>query len=109
MTNRHLIVLCTCPDTATAKEMARRLVEERLAACVNQLSGITSTYRWQDKVEEETEALLIIKTVEDVFEALKARIIALHPYELPEVIAVPISTGAGHYLRWIEESVELPD
>ncbi len=105
MAPRHLIALCTCPDAATASTIARRLVEERLAACVNRVEGVTSTFRWEGQVEEDTECLLVIKTVEEVYPALEKRIKAMHPYELPEIIAVPITTGATGYLRWIEESI----
>ena len=100
MSNLH--VLCTCPDDGpTADSIASALVAERLAACVNRLPGVKSTYRWQDEVRHDTEALLLIKTTRERFDALRARILALHPYELPEIIAVDIALGLDRYLSWI--------
>lgn len=96
-----IVVLCTCPDEAAAERIASALVEERLAACVNRVPGIASTYRWQGKVERERECLLLIKTTSERFDALRERIVALHPYELPEVIAVDIALGHAPYLAWI--------
>lgn len=99
-----LLVYSAFPDDASAALAARALVEERLAACVNRLPGIASTYRWQGSVHEDTEVLLLAKTTADRFEALRDRLLALHPHELPEIIAV--EAGAGHvaYLDWIAES-----
>jgi periplasmic divalent cation tolerance protein len=99
-----LIVLCTCPDEAAAERIATALVEERLAACVNRIPHIASIYRWQGKVCRDTEYLLLIKTTRERFEALRERIVALHPYELPEVIAVDIASGLAPYLAWIESA-----
>jgi periplasmic divalent cation tolerance protein len=96
-----IVVLCTCPDEASAERIASALVEERLAACVNRISGIASTYRWQGKVERGHECLLLIKTTSERFDALRERIVELHPYELPEVIAVDIALGHAPYLAWI--------
>ena len=77
------------------------LVEERLAACVQALPGVVSTYRWQDAVQQETEVLLLIKTTRERFDELKARLPALHPYEVPELIAVDAVDGLAAYLDWI--------
>jgi periplasmic divalent cation tolerance protein len=99
---RALIVFCTCPDEAVADRIALALVEERLAACVNRLPGIVSTYRWQAEVQRDTEVQLLIKTTRERFDALHDRILALHPYELPEVVAVDIALGTAPYLAWIE-------
>jgi len=96
-----LLVFCTCPDEETATGIAEALVVERLAACVNRLPASTSVYLWQDKVERDTETLLLIKTTNARFEALRARLCALHPYELPEVIAIPVTKGLPAYLRWV--------
>jgi periplasmic divalent cation tolerance protein len=96
-----IVVLCTCPDEASAERIASVLVEERLAACVNRVPGISSTYRWQGKVDRARECLLLIKTTSERFDALRERIVALHPYELPEVIAVDIALGHAPYLAWI--------
>lgn len=104
MPANHLLVLTTCPDPGTASSIARALVEERLAACVNRLDGIASTYRWQDETREDTECLLLIKTSAHTFERLAERIRALHPYELPELIAVPVERGLPAYLRWMTEA-----
>lgn len=95
------IVYCTCPDTATAERLARELVEHHLAACVSCVPGIRSVYRWQGKVEESTEILLMIKTASDRIDALKAHIVLTHPYELPEVLVVPVASGLDRYLDWI--------
>ena len=97
-----LIVFCTCPDETCAEHIATALVEEHLAACVNRIPGIASTYRWQGKLCRDSEQLLLIKTTRERFEALRERIVALHPYELPEVIAVDIAAGSAPYLDWIE-------
>lgn len=100
-----LLCLCTCPDAASAQKLAETLVGERLAACVNRLPGVLSTYRWQGKVGTDSEELLLIKTTADRFETLKARLLALHPYELPELIALPIENGHAAYLDWVRANV----
>ena len=86
-----ILVLCTCPDSACAERVATSLVEERLAACVNRIAAIESTYRWQGKICRDSEHLLLIKTTSERFEALRDRIVALHPYDIPEIIAVDIA------------------
>jgi periplasmic divalent cation tolerance protein len=96
-----IVVLCSCPDEAVGERIGSALVEERLAACVNRVPGIASTYRWQGKVDRARECLLLIKTTSERFDALRERIVALHPYELPEVIAVDIALGHAPYLAWI--------
>jgi periplasmic divalent cation tolerance protein len=100
-----LLVLCTCPDAASGERIARTLVEERLAACVNRVPGLISVYRWQDAVESAAEELLLIKTTRDAFPALQARLLALHPYALPEVIALPVDHGHMPYLDWVRAAV----
>jgi periplasmic divalent cation tolerance protein len=97
-----LLVLCTCPDEAVGERLATALVEEHLAACVNRVSGVASTYRWKGALQHDSEHLLLIKTTRDRFDALRERIVALHPYELPEVIAVDIALGLAPYLTWID-------
>lgn len=99
----HLLILCTCPDEATAQIIADQLVDQQLAACVNILPGLTSVYQWQGKRETAQEHLLLIKTTNEAYQTLEQTITELHPYELPEVIAVPISQGLGGYLQWIEQ------
>jgi periplasmic divalent cation tolerance protein len=106
MTNEPQIVLCTVPDEGAAKQIAAALVEERLAACVNIIPGITSVYRWQDAVETAAELLLIIKTNAAVYPRLEDRIRILHPYELPEIIAVSPAGGLPDYFEWITTSLE---
>lgn len=86
-----------------AQRIARALVEERLAACVNVVPGVVSVYRWKGVVEKEDELLLVIKTIGERVEQLKARLLQLHPYELPEVVVIPIGGGHAPYLEWIAE------
>jgi periplasmic divalent cation tolerance protein len=99
--SEHLLVLTTCPGNITAKKIANELVMERLAACVQVISGVQSFFRWVGKVDNSEELLLLIKTTSDRYPALQDRIVSLHPYELPEIITVPISGGLQGYLAWI--------
>ncbi|WP_374249090.1 divalent-cation tolerance protein CutA [Thermomonas sp.] len=96
-----LLCLCTCPDMATAERIAGTLVEEQLAACVNLLPGVTSLYRWQGRLQRDAEVLLLIKTTRDRYPALQARLPQLHPYELPELLAVEAADGLPAYLHWL--------
>lgn len=96
-----LLCLSTAPDRPVADRIARTLVEERLAACVNLLPGITSVYRWQGAVETGEEVLMLAKTSAERLDALTARIAELHPYDVPEVVAVEIGGGLPAYLEWI--------
>ena len=96
-----LVVLVTTPTPERAAEIARAVVEERLAACGNVVPGLRSIFRWEGKVEDEAEALLVLKTTRARFEALKDRVLALHPYQVPEVIALPVEAGSAAYLEWI--------
>lgn len=100
------VVFCTCPPDE-AKPLARQLVEERLIACANILPGATSVYRWEGAVCEDEEALLVMKTSTERIPELTERIRALHSYEVPEVIALPLATDEGNpaYLRWLMEQV----
>lgn len=104
-----LLCLCTCPDAASARAIAEALVAERLAACVSRLPGLQSTYRWQDGIEHADEVLLLIKTAADRLDALTARVQALHPYELPELIAVEAAGGLAPYLAWVAEQTREDD
>ena len=105
----HLqLVLCSVPNRETAEHIAETLVSERLAACVNIIPGIVSVYRWKETIEKDGELLLLIKTSRDSYEPLEQRIQALHPYELPEIIAVPIQTGQTDYIQWIENCLITP-
>ncbi|GAB2553010.1 divalent-cation tolerance protein CutA [Rhodanobacter koreensis] len=100
-----LLCYCSCPDSTCAQALAEALVSERLAACVNRLPGISSTYRWQGQVTTDREELLLIKTTTGCFDALKARLLQLHPYELPELIAIPVEHGHSAYMDWVRQSV----
>lgn len=99
-----IVVLVTTPSAEKAAEIARAVVEERLAACGNVLPGLRSIYRWKGEVQEDAEALLLLKTRRGHFDRLRERIVALHPYELPEVIALPVEAGHAPYLDWIAGS-----
>jgi len=103
----HQIIICTCPEEESATKLSRVLVEEQLAACVNILPKIKSVYRWQGKVEQDNEYLLLIKTLESKFQLVKTRIQVLHPYDVPEVIALNIQQGNKEYLDWISNSILL--
>jgi len=107
MPTDSLVVLCTLPDREQATRLARALVEERLAACASLVPGLTSVYRWQGAIQQDEEVLLLVKTTQAVYTRLEQRIRALHPYELPEIIAVPIQTGQADYLKWIQESLTI--
>lgn len=103
-----LVALCTCPNPDAAARIAAALVEERLAACVNAIGGVRSVYRWKGEVCRDDEVLLVIKTTRERFTALAARIVELHPNELPEVIAVEIAAGHAPYLEWIASETTPP-
>jgi len=96
-----ILIHCSCPDQTVAARIARALVEERLAACVQAVPGAVSTYRWNGAVQVDHEVVLVIKTVRARFEAIRLRIVEMHPYELPEIIAVDIGAGHAPYLDWI--------
>jgi len=98
-----VLVITNLADVASAQKLARTLVEQRLAACVNMLPAVQSIYRWNGAVEEAAEVTLLIKTTAARYAALEQAIQALHPYELPEVIAVPVSAGLPAYLGWIAQ------
>jgi periplasmic divalent cation tolerance protein len=101
----EIVMLSTVNSMKTAAKIARVLVEERQAACVNIVPGIRSIYRWEGKVCDEMELLLIIKTTQARFEAARQRIRSLHPYQLPESIALPIVAGDQEYLAWLSANV----
>jgi periplasmic divalent cation tolerance protein len=100
-----VVILVTAPSAEVAAGIARAVVEERLAACGNVLPGVRSIYRWEGKVQDEPEVLLILKTQRKRFPELRDRILALHPYEVPEVLALPVEAGSDAYLDWIAQAM----
>ena len=100
------LVLCTCPDHDTARQLAEQLVGQRLAACVNIVPGLESIYTWQGKVERDSEVLLIIKTRQDRYAQVEETLLQHHPYELPEILRVSLSGGLRDYLHWIDNALE---
>ena len=96
-----LLCFCTCPDDASAERLATALVEERLVACATLLPAARSIYRWQGAIEQADEVLLLLKTTHARYPALEARLPALHPYELPELVAVESTAGLPAYLQWV--------
>jgi len=99
-----ILVFNTCPDLETARKIAEKLVNQKMAACVNIVPTIFSVYEWQGKIEQEQEHLLFIKTHKARYAELEALIREIHPYELPEIIAVPISNGLPGYLDWVNKN-----
>jgi periplasmic divalent cation tolerance protein len=102
-----LIVHCSCADDGSADVIARTLVEEHLAACVSVLPGMRSTFRWQGETHTDNEVLMLIKTTRERYPALADRLLELHPYELPEIIAVDVSAAHAPYVAWVESAVGL--
>jgi periplasmic divalent cation tolerance protein len=105
MTDQVIVAFSTCPDEASARSLAQALVTERLATCVNRLAGVTSTYLWDGRLQDEAEILLIIKTTAARQAELEARLKALHPYELPELVVMPVTGGNDTYLQWVRSGV----
>ncbi len=95
------VVLVTAPDEETGRRLARLVVDRRLAACVNLVPGISSTYRWEGAVREDTEVLLLVKTLPDRLAALESALRAAHPYDVPEIVALPSLATHGPYLAWV--------
>ncbi len=104
----HQIIYCTCPNQETAEKIARTLVSEKLAACINIVPSITSIYQWQGKIETAQECLLLIKSRQDAYPELEKKITAIHPYELPEIVAVSIAHALPDYLNWMDTCLQ-PD
>lgn len=100
-----IMVLCNVPDAALAQQIAETLVGEQLAACVNIMAPCRSVYRWQGKLENASEVPLQIKTTAVAYPALQARLLQLHPYEVPEIIALPLAAGLPAYLTWVAAEV----
>jgi periplasmic divalent cation tolerance protein len=101
-----IVVLVTVGSAQEATQLAKSLVEKRLAACVNQIPGISSWYWWEDKVTEDQEVLLVMKSSRERFDELEKEVLRLHSYAIPEVIALPIVEGSKNYLNWIEDSLK---
>ncbi len=106
MDSDFLVILMTAPGLESARQIARALVEKRLAACVNLLPGVTSIYRWEGQVQEDAEVLLICKTRRARLAALQEEVKAIHPYQVPEILALPVAAGSEAYLNWVGESVQ---
>ena len=104
-----LICFCTCPESHTAERIATALVQERLAACVNIVPGLRSIYRWEGQVEAVDEVLLLVKTSAEAYPALQDRLRELHPYELPELLAVETASGLPEYLLWVADETRRKD
>lgn len=100
-----VVALSTVATAEDAERIARSLVEKGVAACVNVVPGVVSFYRWKGRLERDAEVLLVIKTRGERFEQLKAALLAEHPYEVPELVALPIAGGHERYLEWLEDSV----
>jgi periplasmic divalent cation tolerance protein len=99
-------LLCTCPNATTARDLARGLVERRLAACVNILPEIRSIYRWDGEIQVDSEVLMVIKTTRDAYAPLESWLLERHPYDVPEVLALPVGAGSADYLDWVMNEVE---
>ena len=108
METQPLVVYCTCPDATVAERIAETVVSEHLAACASIVPGLVSIYRWQGQVRRDNELLLILKTRDAIYPLLEKRIRALHPYEVPEIIALPIQMGAADYLDWLSDNTGAP-
>ncbi len=100
-----IVVLTTCPDQAVASRIAHELVQSGLAACASRVGQVHSTYRWQGAIRDEPEVLLVIKTLSNRYPELEMRLKSLHPYEVPEIIALPVAAGSAEYLSWLQGAV----
>lgn len=109
MSDQVILALTTCPDEASAQAIAAALVQERLAACVNRVGGLRSTYFWDARLQDESEILLIIKTTAGRLGDLQAWLAALHPYELPELLTIAVAGGNERYLDWVRMGVTKQD
>src|SRR5580658_1646185 len=107
MTNK-IVVFSTCGSEPEAERLARRLIEERLAACVNIVAPVRSFFRWKGVVETALEWMLVIKTSRDLFEPLRLSLEGAHSYELPEVLAIPVVEGSPNYMSWLDLELRVP-
>jgi periplasmic divalent cation tolerance protein len=108
MTNK-IVVLSTCANGDDAARIARALVDSRLAACVSVVPGLRSYYRWEGRIETGDEVLLVIKTSRELFAPLQSELAKIHPYELPELLALPVIEGSEDYLNWLDSNLDLGD
>lgn len=108
MIENVLIVMTNCPDAEVADRLARTLVEQKLAACVNRLPAVDSIYRWQGTVERAVEVPLLIKSTRERLPEIQEAIRVLHPYEVPEIVAIPVVAGLPSYLRWVVDETQPP-
>jgi periplasmic divalent cation tolerance protein len=108
MTPTAVVLLVTAPSADAAATIARTLVEDGLCACGNVVPGVRSIYRWEGKIQEDAEALLVLKTERGRVEEIKARLPAIHPYQVPELLVLPVEDGLGPYLEWVAASVRPP-
>ncbi len=104
--SRIILVLCTCPDRETAERIAGLLVSEGLAACVTLTPPVTSVFDWEGRREHASEVLLLAKTAPGRYTEIERRILELHPYELPEIIALPVQQGLAGYINWVEQCTQ---
>ena len=109
MNNQVILAFSTCPDEAIARRIAEALVVEKLAGCVNRVANVRSSYIWDGRLQDDSEILLIIKTTANRLAALRARLLELHPYELPELVAANAIGGNEPYLEWIRRAVQTED
>jgi len=107
MQSRYIVVLVTAPSQEAGEKIAARLLEKKLAACVNIVPEITSLYTWEGKTQNDQEVLLVIKSKVELFEEhLVPAVLEAHPYEVPEIIALPVLMGSASYLQWIDEVIQ---
>ncbi len=104
---KYLLVITTVPDAEAGQIIAEKIIEERLAACVNLSAAIQSLYWWKEKITQDQEYVLSIKTTNDAYARLEEKILQIHPYEVPEIIALPISGGNKAYLDWVERETQV--
>ena len=107
--HQYCMVWVTCPSEAVATDLAAQLVEQQLAACVQVVSGVTSVYTWQGRLQQDAEWLMVIKTTIAAYDAVERYIMTHHPYDVPECIALPIIAGSPPYLDWLSQSIAVPN
>ena len=103
---KPIIIFCTTPDFKCAKKISKILVEKEIAACCNIISGLTSIYKWENKLQEDSEFLIMIKSVSDKFSSVTEEILTIHPYSVPEIISLEINECSEKYLDWVVRSIK---